>query len=418
MKVLVIGSGAREHALAWKLNQSPQVEELLVAPGNAGTQQVARNIKIQASDIESLSNFAVQYDVDFTVVGPEVPLADGIADQFHGIGLEIFGPTRAAARIESSKAFAKQLMLDNSIPTAKARIFSTHAGATDYIDRIRPPVVVKADGLAAGKGVVVAHNREDAQKALDDMMVKRIFGVAGDRVVIEEHLEGREVSVFAFVDGEHISPIVAARDYKRAFDGDLGPNTGGMGSYSPPVLIDEELDSRIRSQIMEPTVRALASQGSPYQGMLYAGLILTQEGPKVLEFNCRLGDPEAQVILPRLRGDLLGIMVSTARGSLAGFPVEWDQRACVGIVIASEGYPGEYRTGVTIKGLDRVDPDVMLFHAGTKSTSMSIRTDGGRVLTVVARGRTLDDARSKAYDNAARIAFQGSFHRTDIAAIV
>ena len=422
MKILVVGNGAREHAIAWKLRQSPQVTELFVAPGNGGTSRLACNVPISANDTDALLSFASDSAIDLTVVGPEGPLATGIADQFQEAGLLIFGPTKLAARIESSKSFAKDLMVRYGVPTGRARTFSSYGEAQQYLLSVPAPVVVKADGLAAGKGVVVAETREEALETLRLQMVEKRFGSAGDLAIIEECLEGPEVSVFAFVDGEYVSPMVAACDYKRAGDGDVGPNTGGMGSFSPTALWSDELAIRVRREIMEPVARALVQEGCPYRGVLYAGLMLTDQGPQVLEFNCRLGDPEAQVVLPRLRADLVEIMVKTAQGGLENAAMEWDQRACVGVVLASGGYPGDYSTGYPINGLDQLDSDVIVFHAGTKPAPQAggaeprSLTDGGRVMTVTSMGTTLDEARRRVYENVRRIRFEGSFYRTDIAA--
>ena len=421
MKVLIVGNGAREHAIAWKLEDSPGVTELFVAPGNAGTAKLARNVPITATDIDTLLNFSTVNSIDLTVVGPEAPLADGIADRFLDAGQRVFGPTKRAARIESSKSFAKDLMVRYGVPTGAASTFSSYARAQEHIRNADPPIVVKADGLAAGKGVVVAQTREEALEALRLQMDERRFGPAGDIVVIEEYLRGREVSVFAFVDGENVSPMVAACDYKRAGDGDAGPNTGGMGSFSPPAVWTDALENMVRHEVMEPVTRALAAEGSAYRGVLYAGLILTEQGPKVLEFNCRLGDPETQVVLPRLKADLLDVMIRTADGTLDGVELEWDQRGCVGVVVASGGYPGEYSMGYPIDGLDRLDEDVIVFHAGTRPGPDAgdgrpiATTDGGRVLTVTSLGSTLEAARQRAYANVERISFEGAYYRTDIA---
>ena len=423
MKVLVVGNGAREHAIAWKLRQSPLLTGLLVAPGNAGTARIAENVPIDAGDIGPLLDYARQERIDLTVVGPEAPLAAGIVDRFQEAGLRVFGPSRAAARIESSKSFAKELMLRHGVPTGSAEVFDEYGKARRYLENSSLPVVVKADGLTAGKGVTVARSRETALDALRDSMAEKRFGAAGERVLIEECLEGEELSVFAFVDGERVSRLVTARDYKPVGDGDTGPNTGGMGAYSPATepLWTESLDREVRDRIMEPVVGALAEDGAPYMGVLYAGLMLTAEGPKVVEFNCRMGDPEAQVLLPRLKTDLLEVMIGAAQGDLADVSLEWDRRACVGVVIASGGYPDSYRTGFPITGLDTVDGDVNVFHAGTKMAGSAedkrVLTDGGRVLTVVAQGETLEAARNKAYSNAGRISFEGSFYRKDIAAL-
>ena len=423
MNVLVVGNGAREHAIAWKLHQSPRVSELFVAPGNAGTAQLAQNVPIGAADIDALLAFARKGRLDLTVVGPEAPLAAGIADRFLEAGLPVLGPTQGAARIESSKSFAKELMVANDVPTGPVQTFDSYAEGVEYLKSAPLPVVVKADGLAAGKGVVVAHTRQEALDALRQQMQEKRFGPAGERVLIEEFLEGEELSVFAFVDGVCVSTLVAARDYKRVGDGDMGPNTGGMGSYSAPSVWTTSLECRVRGEIMEPVARALASRGTPYRGVLYAGLMLTETGPKVLEFNCRLGDPEAQVILPRLKSDLADVMIRTAQGKLEGALIEWAPLACVAVVLASGGYPGEYTTGYDVDGLQGLDDGVIVFHAGTRAVqeggreTTRIVTDGGRVLTLTALGPTHDEARGKAYANAERVRFKDSFYRRDIAAL-
>ncbi|MBI4337296.1 MAG: phosphoribosylamine--glycine ligase [Chloroflexi bacterium] len=419
MNILVVGSGAREHAIAWKLRQSPQVGQLYVAPGNAGTAAIATNLDVPATHIEKLAEAARSHHVDLTVVGPEAPLAAGIVDRFRAQGLPVFGPTQAAARIESSKVFAKELMRKHGIPTAEARVFSSYDEAKRYVQAAPLPLVVKADGLAAGKGVTVCQDHQQALKSLHDAMVARVFGAAGDRVLVEECLAGREVSIFAFTDGIHLSPLVAACDYKRLLDGDRGPNTGGMGSYSPPEFWTDPLSAEVRRAIMEPTVRAMAAEGCPYQGVLYAGLMLTPQGPKVLEFNCRLGDPETQAVLPRLRSDLLGVILSVVNGGLQNAAVEWRQDACVGVVLASGGYPGEYRRGLPIRGLEGVDSDILAFHAGTRSDpALGVITDGGRVLTLAALGSSLKDARHRVYANIGRVHFDGVQYRHDIALLL
>ena len=427
MKVLVIGGGSREHAIVWNLSQSALVDEILVAPGNAGTHALAHSVPIAAEDVDALQAFARQNAVDFTVVGPEAPLAMGISDKFTKADMPIFGPTQAAARIESSKAFAKRLMADNGVPTAASKAFTDYDKARAYVQNCPIPIVIKADGLAAGKGVTVAHSRTEALDALRASMLARQFGDAGKCVLIEEYMEGKEVSVFAFVDGAHVSPMVAACDYKRAYDGDAGPNTGGMGSYSPPAPQhwNADIEAQVRARIMQPVADALAAMGCPYKGALYLGMMLTADGPKVVEFNCRLGDPETQVILPRLKTDLARIMLATARGELNGLPIQWDARACVGVVIASGGYPGPYTTGYPISGIPEASANAMVFHASTKLAPdahaqagvPAILTDGGRVLTVAALADTLEDARAAAYAGARRIHFDGAFYRTDIAAL-
>ena len=416
MKTLLVGNGAREHAIAWKLTQSPLVSELLIAPGNAGTAALGRNAPVGAEDVDGLLALAQRESVEFTVVGPEAPLAAGIVDRFQEAGALIFGPTAAAARIESSKSFAKQLMLRHGIPTARAEAFTDYGEALEYLAAAPAPIVVKADGLAAGKGVVVAGTRDEARDALRRQMVELEFGDAGRRVLIEEYLDGGEISVFAFVDGEHVSELASACDYKRALDGDEGPNTGGMGAYSPPVAWNEDLEREVRERIMVPAARALASFGSPFRGILYGGLMLTSDGPKVVEFNCRLGDPEAQVVLPRLKTDLAAIMIDTVAGKLEGLSLEWDERTSVGVVLASGGYPGAYRTGREIRGLDGLGEHATVFHAGTRLDDDTVATDGGRVLTVCALGEDLAEARERAYESVDRISYEGAQFRRDIAA--
>ena len=422
MKLLVVGNGGREHAIAWKLAQSPRVDEILAAPGNGGTAGIARNVPVAAEDVDGLAALAEREKIDLTVVGPEMPLAAGIVDRFDEAGLPVFGPTQAAARIESSKSFAKQLMLSHDVPTGAAEVFDDYEAARDYyVDHVGGPVVIKADGLAAGKGVMVCGGAEEAVTALHQQMVDRIFGAAGDRVLVEEILEGPEISAFGFVDGENVTPLAAACDYKRAGDGDTGRNTGGMGAFSPPPdsIWNDDVERLVRTTIVEPVVRALAKAGSPYRGALYAGLMMTGDGPKVIEFNCRLGDPETQVMMPRLKSDLLDVMLDCVSGDLADRELEWDSRSCVGVVMASRGYPGSYETGFPIGGLDSVVSDAAVFHAGTAATGgdAPLLTDGGRVVCVSAMGETLEKAREAAYDNVARVRFDNAFNRSDIAAV-
>jgi len=390
-----------------------------VAPGNAGTAQIAYNLNINPSDMESLAKTAKEKHVELVVVGPEAPLADGIVDHFQKINIPIFGPTRAAAQIESSKVFAKELMQKYSIPCAKSKSFPEYSQAKEYIQQQTPPIVVKADGLAAGKGVTVANSIPEALDALANIMETRAFGASGDKVIIEERLYGKEMSAFAFTDGNTVVPMVAACDYKPVFDGDQGPNTGGMGSYSPPFFYSPTLDKRVTETIMEPAVRAMAEEKRPYTGVLYGGLMITNNGPKVLEFNARFGDPESQVTLPRLKTDLVDIFQSVISGKLNQMNIEWSEEACVGVVMASAGYPGSYKTGYPITGLNNLDKDIMVFHAGTKldSETRQILTSGGRVLTVVAAGKTIAEAREKVYNNIPRIHFEGCHYRKDIAEV-
>ncbi|MFC2031787.1 phosphoribosylamine--glycine ligase [Chloroflexota bacterium] len=417
MKILVVGGGAREHTLTWKLQQSTKVEEIFVAPGNAGTALIAHNLDIGSADIESLAKTAQENGIELVVVGPETPLADGIVDIFQAMGIPIFGATRAAAQIESSKVFAKELMRKHIIPSARFASFSDYSQAKEYVQQQTPPLVVKADGLAAGKGVTVAESIPQTLEALSNIMEARVFGTAGDRVIIEECLSGKEMSSFAFTDGNIVVPMVAACDYKPIYDGDLGPNTGGMGSYSPPYSYSRKLAEKVKKTILEPTVKAMASEGRPYKGVLYAGLMVTNERPKVLEFNARFGDPETQVTLPLLKTDLVEIILAVINNKLDQVNVEWSQDACVGVVMASGGYPGSYKTGFPITGLDRLDKDIIVFHAGTKidSESGQVLTSGGRVLTVVATGKTTTEARGKVYENISQIHFEGCHYRKDIA---
>jgi len=390
-----------------------------VAPGNAGTAQTAHNLDIKPNDIESLAKIAQEKGVELVIIGPEAPLADGIVDYFQGRGIPIFGPTKAAAQIESSKVFARELMQKYNIPCARGASFSDYNQAKEYVLKQRPPVVVKADGLAAGKGVTVADSIPQALDALANIMENRAFGNAGDRVVIEERLSGKEMSSFAFTDGDTVIPMVPACDYKPVFDGDQGPNTGGMGSYSPPHFYNPVLAKMVEETIMEPAVKAMDEEKRPYKGVLYGGLMITNYGPRVLEFNARFGDPEAQVTLPRLKTDLVDIMLAVIDNKLDQLNVEWSEDACVGVVMASAGYPGSYKTGFPITGLDELDKDIVVFHAGTKvgSKGGQVLTNGGRVLTVVATGKTIAEARQKVYANISRIHFEGCHYRKDIAEI-
>ncbi len=403
----------------WKLAQSPKVKEIYVAPGNAGTAQIAYNLNTSPTEIESLAKTAREKRIDLTLIGPEAPLAEGIVDRFQGMGIPVFGPTKQATQIESSKVFAKELMQKYNIPCARSASFSKYTQAKEYIKQQTPPIVVKADGLAAGKGVTVADSIPQALDTLSNIMEARAFGAAGDKVVIEEHLSGKEMSCFAFTDGNTVVPMVSACDYKPVFDGDQGPNTGGMGSYSPPHFFNPALDKTVKETILEPAVKAMHDEGRAYQGVLYGGLMITNDGAKVLEFNARFGDPEAQVTLPLLKTDLVDIMLAVIDNNLDQINVEWSRDACVGVVMASAGYPGSYKTGFPISGLDNLDKYILVFHAGTKlgSEPGQVLTNGGRVLTVVATGKTIAEAREKVYANIPRIHFEGCHYRKDIAQV-
>ena len=415
MKVLIVGSGGREHALAWRINQSPNLTRLWVAGGNAGTASLAENLEIRSSDVDGLVAAAKETGADLVVVGPEAPLALGLADKLEKLGIPVFGPSQAAAQIEASKGFALDLMQGAGVPCPDFASVSDEAGAHDYIKSHPGPLVVKADGLAAGKGVLLCEDSGQARAAVKLCMSDRAFGEAGDTVVLEEYLSGPEVSVFAFCDGENLSPLVAACDYKRLEEGNQGPNTGGMGSFAQPDFWTADLAAQVEQTIMQPVLGAMAERGSPYKGVLYAGLMLTKAGPKVLEFNCRLGDPETQVVLPLLASDPLELMLACAEGNLSKIDVRWDTKNYVGIVMVSAGYPDKYQTGFEITGLDQDGPaDTMVFHAGTELGAGKPLTAGGRVLTVVGGGDSIDSARERAYARLEQISFEGARWRRDI----
>jgi phosphoribosylamine--glycine ligase len=414
MNVLIVGSGAREHALAWKLRADPGVDDLFVAPGNGGTGNLAVNLAVNELDFEGLLAEVRRHHVELVVVGPEAPLAAGVADFFRERGIAVYGPSRVAAQIEASKAWAKALMQRHGIPTAAARTFDDAEAARRFIETCATPPVIKADGLAAGKGVVVAESLTEALNAVDEALVQGAFGASGRRILVEERMNGPEVSAHAICDGVRALPLPFACDHKPVLDGDRGPNTGGMGAYSPTALVEGAVAERIFAGITQATVDALRNAGAPYQGTLYPGLMLTGDGPRVVEFNCRFGDPETQVLLPRLRSHLLPALLGAAQGDLAGLTLDWDEAACVGVVMASGGYPGPYETGKEIAGLESVDDDVQVFHAGTAARDGRVFTAGGRVLTVVARGATIAAARRRAYENVRRIRFDGAHYRTDI----
>jgi phosphoribosylamine--glycine ligase len=392
------------------------VGKVFAAPGNAGTTAIAENLNLRPTDIEGLGKAAKEKGIDLVVVGPEAPLASGIVDFFDKLGIPIFGPTKAATQVESSKVFARNLMEKYGIPCPKGATFSSYSEAREYLQKQRPPVVIKAEGLAAGKGVIIAGSLAEAHKALGDIMESKIFGSAGDRVIIDEYLSGREVSLIVFTDGKTVLPMVPACDYKKIGDGDQGPNTGGMGSYSPPAFFSAGMTKKVTKNILLPTVKAMAKEGMPYKGVLYAGLMIVNEEPVVLEFNARFGDPETQVILPLLKTDLVDILMAVVQGKLNQVKIEWSSEACVGVVMSSGGYPGSYKTGFPIKGIASVDRDVLVFHAGTKlGNDGIIYTDGGRVLTVVGVGKDMAEARQKVYRNISNIYFEGCHYRKDIA---
>ncbi len=416
MKVLVVGGGGREHALAWKIAQSPRVTAVYAAPGNAGTETVARNVPIAADDVDSLAAFAQAEGIDLTVVGPEAPLVLGIADRFRERGLRVFGPSAAAARLEGSKAFAKAVMERFGVPTAAYREFTDPAEAKAYIREQGAPIVVKADGLAAGKGVTVARTVDEALSAVDAMMVAREFGDAGGRIVVEECLEGEEASFLAFCDGRTVLPMDSSQDHKPVFDDDRGPNTGGMGAYSPAPVVTPELFDRIVATVVRPVVEGLAAEGTPYVGVLYAGLMIRGDEVKVLEFNCRFGDPECQPIVLRMKGDLVPVLEACVDGTLEGVTLEWDPRPAVCVVMASGGYPGAYEKGLEIRGLAEAEAleDVVVFHAGTRREDGRIVTAGGRVLGVTALGADIPGAIRRAYEAVERISWPGCHYRRDI----
>lgn len=418
MKVLVLGGGGREHALCWKIAQSPLVKKLWCAPGNAGIADQAECVPLDPMDIDAVAAFAKEKSIDLTVVGPEAPLCAGIVDRFLKIGRPIFGPTRAAAELENSKVFTKNLCRRQGIPTAAYRVFERHAEAVAYLRESEFPLVVKADGLAAGKGVVVCRTAEIAKGALDQMMVQKAFGEAGMRVVIEERLVGDEASLLTLTDGSTICVLEGAQDAKRLQDGDHGPNTGGMGAYSPTPVVNAALQRRVEQEVLLPVVHAMNRDDRPFRGCLYAGLMVTPTGPKVLEFNVRFGDPEAQALLFRMKGDIVPTLLATSEGKLIDAPIEWDPRPAICVVVAAAGYPGTPVKGTRIEGLAEAgrDPDAFVFHAGTAMKDDSVITNGGRVLGVTARGKTLAEARERAYAALEPIRFEGMQFRRDIAA--
>lgn len=425
MKVLVVGSGGREHAIVWKLAQSPKVDKIYCAPGNAGIAQDAECVSIKAEDIQGLCTFAKNNQVDLAVIGPEVPLAMGIVDEMEAAGIPAFGPNKKCSQLEASKSFTKSFLAKHHIPTAGYREFTDKQELLDSVGLFGYPMVLKADGLAAGKGVVIAETEEDAKKAIEEMMGDKVFGSAGEKIVVEEFLTGVEASMLCFVDEHTIVPMESAQDYKRIFDGDKGPNTGGMGTYSPSLVFNPELETRIREEILDPTLKGFQEDGLDFKGVLFIGLMISKDGPKVIEFNNRFGDPEAQSVLSRLDSDLYDIFTAVTENRLADVEIKWSDKKAVCVVLASGGYPGSYEKGKEITGLDKVDKDVVVFHAGTAaehicdaaSCRSAIVTSGGRVLGVTATGATHEEARARAFDNVKRISFEGMQYRNDIGII-
>jgi len=418
MNILIIGNGGREHALAWKAAQSPLADKIFVAPGNAGTalEPLLENVDISATDIAGLLAFAQQNDIGLTIVGPEAPLVIGVVDAFRAAGLKIFGPTQAAAQLEGSKAFTKDFLARHAIPSADYQNFTDIEPALAYLRSKGAPIVIKADGLAAGKGVIVAMTLEEAESAVHDMLAGNAFGDAGHRIVIEEFLDGEEASFIVMVDGENVVPMATSQDHKRVGDADTGPNTGGMGAYSPAPVVTDEIHQRVMDQVIWPTVRGMAAEGNVYTGFLYAGLMISADGqPKVIEFNCRFGDPETQPIMLRLRSDLVELCLAGAEGRLNNVTSEWDPRPSLGVVLAAGGYPGDYVNGEVIRGLPLEEvPDGKVFHAGTRLQDELVVTNGGRVLCVTALGKTVAAAQKRAYQLAQDIKWEGSFCRKDI----
>ena len=416
MRVLVIGSGGREHALVWKIKQSPKVEKIFCAPGNAGTSEFADNIPIAAEDIEGLLQFAMKKEIGLTVVGPEQPLVMGIVDRFEIKGLRIFGPSASAAELEGSKSFSKEIMQKYGLPTAEYKIFTSAESATKYIQAKNCPLVVKANGLAAGKGVLLCRSSREALVAVDTIMKQRLFGEAGDQIVVEEFLEGQEISVLAFSDGQTVLLMDSAQDHKSVYDGDIGPNTGGMGAYSPAPVFTEIMQQKVRDKIMLPMVRAMQQEGRTYKGILYAGLMLTKTGPQILEFNARFGDPETQPLMVRMDTDIIPLFEACIDGTLSQCQVNWKNKSSVCVVMTAEGYPGTYQKGEIISGLQNANstPEVVVFHSGTKEQDGKVLTNGGRVLGVTATGANTESAIQRAYDAVGKVNWRGVHYRKDI----
>lgn len=415
MKVLVIGGGGREHAIAWKISKSPKLKKLYCAPGNGGTSSLAENVPIKQDDLNGLLNFCKKEKIDLTIVGPEAPLADGIVDLFEKENLKIFGPSKLAAQLEASKLFTKELCKKENIPTGWFEVFTDHKKAKDFIKEKGAPIVVKADGLAAGKGVIVAETLKEALNAIDTIMLDKAFGASGDKVIVEECLKGEEASVIVISDGENIVPLASSQDHKRIFDEDKGPNTGGMGAYSPVPVVTSEVFNEVISKIIKPAIEGMKKKGIPFKGVLYAGVMVTKEGPKLLEFNVRLGDPETQAILPRLNSDFLELLEKATEGTLANYKLDWDKKTSVCVVLVSGGYPGNYEKGKEIKGLDKIkdSEDTYVFHAGTVLKD-KVLTSGGRVLNVVSLGSDVKEAINKVYKACSAIDFEKMYYRKDI----
>lgn len=415
MKVLVVGNGGREHTIVWKLSQSPLVTEIYCAPGNPGIGEIAKNVEISSEDIERLVDFSREMSIDMTIVGPEVPLVSGIVDVFQKSGLNIIGPAKAAAQLEGSKAFAKDFMEKYNIPAAAYNEVNSYDEAIKTLQQYSFPVVIKADGLAAGKGVLICENQQEAEKALEDILLSKVFGAAGDKVVIEEFLEGIETSILCFVDGKTIVPMVSSQDHKRIFDGDQGPNTGGMGTYSPNYVYTEEIAKIVEKDILQPTLKGIQEENMDFKGILFIGLMITKEGPKVLEYNVRFGDPETQVVLPRLETDLMEIFNAMLQQKLSNIDIQWNKKGVVCVVLASGGYPGDYEKGKEISGLGNIGDNTVIFHAGTAMKDGKLVTNGGRVLGVTSWTEDIEIARKQAYENVEKINFEGKTYRSDIA---
>lgn len=417
MNILIIGSGGREHALAWKISQSEKVKKIYAAPGNGGMVPTCERVDIKADDLDGLLAFAKENSVDLTIVGPEAPLAEGIVDKFEKEGLKIFGPSKAASEIESSKAFAKEFMKKNKIPTADFVIFDDMEKAKAYVEGMDDPLVIKADGLAAGKGVIPCRNKEAALKALDTIMGEKTFGDAGDKVIIEEYMDGEEASMLVLTDGKNFLSMPSSQDHKRAKDNDEGPNTGGMGAYSPAPVVTDEMEQKIIETIIKPTIEGMEKDKKPYRGVLYVGLMIRRGEPYVIEYNCRFGDPELQAVLPRLETDLLDAIEACIDGTLDKVEWSWDPKMCICVVLASNGYPGEYETGKVIRGLEDIEglSDVLVFHAGTDMVEDNLVSSGGRVMNIVGMGYTVEETLSKVYEGVTIVDFDNKFFRTDIA---